>query len=83
MAIRADLIEWVAEALVGLGGKARIVSVAEEISKRHEQELRSSGSLFYTWQYDMRWAAYVLRKRGRLLPEDKLHKGVWVLGPIK
>jgi len=63
MATKYDLQRWVEEALTSLGGSGTVVEVAREIWLRHEPDLRSSGDLFYTWQYDMRWAAQALRIR--------------------
>ena len=57
MASRDDLIDWVYKAVQGNGGKTKLVNVARHIWENHESELRSSGDLFYTWQYEMRWAA--------------------------
>jgi hypothetical protein len=64
MATRADLTDWVHEALRELGGQGSQLDVAKVVWRRHEPDLRASGDLFYTWQYDIRWAATRLRKRG-------------------
>ena len=40
--------------------------VSKYIWEHYEDELRQSGDLFYTWQYDVRWAAQKLRNRGLL-----------------
>ena len=48
-----DLEDLVVEALKALGGSGTIVDVAREIWIHHEAELRSSGDLFFTWQYDI------------------------------
>ena len=45
----------------------------------YEQDLRDSGNLFYTWQYDIRWAATELRKDGDMKPAEESRKGVWEL----
>lgn len=66
MATKHDLQRWVVEALDHHGGRAHLVDVARHIWLHHEAELRESGDLFYTWQYDMRWAAQKLRDRGVL-----------------
>ncbi len=66
MVSREQLKEWVVEALVELGGEARQIEVAKVVWRRHEQQLRDSGDIFYRWQYDIRWAATALRKEGRL-----------------
>ena len=66
MASRNDLQQWVVEALHELGGSGHQIDVAKILWRRHEPDLRESGDLFYTWQYDMRWAATRLRKAGIL-----------------
>ena len=73
------LIRWVHEALRRRGGRASIVNVAQEIWDAHEVELRGSGDLFFTWQYDMRWAAWMLRRRGVLRPAEETDRGIWEL----
>ncbi|WP_031326568.1 hypothetical protein ACTTAL_13080 [Rhodobacter capsulatus] len=57
MATKSDLVVWVQDALKDHGGIASIVEVARHIWMNHEPDLRASGDMFYTWQYDMRWAA--------------------------
>jgi len=37
------------------------------------------GDLFYTWQYDMRWAATKLRRDGKLKAATRSPKGTWEL----
>lgn len=49
-----------------LGGRGTVTDVCRVIWRRHEPELRASGDLFYTWQYDVRWAAQRLRNEGVL-----------------
>jgi hypothetical protein len=71
MATKQDLRQWVLEALRVHGGRARLVDVARTVWDEHEPELRQSGDLFYTWQYDMRWAATQLRHEGLLVPADQ------------
>lgn len=66
MATRDDLTEWVEEALRSLGGEGFPIDVAKEVWRLHEDDLRESGDLFYTWQYDLRWAATKLRQTGFL-----------------
>jgi hypothetical protein len=58
---KEDLEEWVMEAIESLGGGGTVVEVSREVWRRHEEDLRGAGDLFYTWQYDIRWAAQVLR----------------------
>jgi hypothetical protein len=40
----------------------RSVQLSREIWQRHEPDPRVSGDLFFTWQHDVRWATYELRK---------------------
>ena len=49
------------------------------IWKHHENDLQTAGSLFYTWQYDMRWAAQKLQKEGKLSKAGKNY--TWFLTP--
>jgi hypothetical protein len=47
--------------------------------KNHENELRRSGDLFFTWQYDIRWTATQLRKEGVMRAANLSPKGTWEL----
>ncbi|WP_238394077.1 hypothetical protein, partial [Rhodovulum sulfidophilum] len=58
-ASRENLQIWIVNALRSLGGEARIVKISRWIWKNHEQDLRQSGDLLYTWQYEMRWSEVV------------------------
>lgn len=75
---REILVLWVEDALVSLGGKAGVIDVAKEVWRQHRTDLTEDKDLFYTWQYDMRWAALKLRKTGVLEPADKRTRA-WVL----
>lgn len=66
-------------ALEYYGGVATILEVAEFIWTNYEKDLRSSGDLFYSWQYDMRWAATSLRKDGLMLDAADCERGTWAL----
>lgn len=79
MAAKEDLTEWVREALVDLGGKATLTNVARKMWELHEHDLRNSGDLFYTWQYDMRWSANKLRRTGVMRATETSAYGVWEL----
>ena len=79
MAAKNDLMDWVLEALVELGGTARVVDVSKVVWRRHEHDLRASGDLFYTWQYDIRWAAQKLRDSGKLKSMSGKRSGAWQL----
>ena len=70
MATRSDLKHWVVDALEALG-PSQVPVVAKHIWDNHEADLRTSGDLFYTWQYAMRWEAQKLQHEGRLLKKTK------------
>jgi hypothetical protein len=76
---KSDLKDWTLEALRAIGGSGRISDICKHIWEHHEQELRSAGTLFYTWQYDMRWAAQKLQDEGKLSKAGKNH--TWYLTP--
>lgn len=73
------LREWVVEALRGLGGAGSVVEVCEDVWRHHEAELRQAGDLFFTWQYDIRWAAQTLRDEGVLQPMAGRRRQPWAL----
>ena len=79
MANKNDLKSWVIQALMAQSGSAHIAQVAKHIWDHHDAELRASGDLFYTWQYDMRWAADQLRAENRLKPKPRGDRGPWRL----
>ena len=66
VASKADLMDWIVEALRQLNGSAEVIDVSKRVWRNHETDLISSGDLFFTWQYDLRWAAKKLRDSGRL-----------------
>ena len=45
----------------------------------YEDELKASGDILYTWQYDIRWAATDLRKSGIMKDAADCPKGIWSL----
>jgi hypothetical protein len=79
MATKQDLVDWLYHALVALGGRGRIPELCKYVWENHESDLRASGDLFYTWQYDIRWAAYQLRQRKKMKSDEASLKGMWEL----
>ena len=79
MAKREDLQDWVIAALKFHAGSASIVQVAQHIWKHREKELYLSGELFFTWQYDMRWACTRLRERKIVQAAGVSRRGEWRL----
>ena len=67
------------EALIELGGKGTLLDVAKIIWKNHKIDLENSGNLFYSWQYDYRWAATYLREKGVMKSVQESEKGIWEL----
>ncbi|HKQ22947.1 MAG TPA: hypothetical protein VJT81_00715 [Burkholderiales bacterium] len=82
MATKHDLPDWVKDSLRDLGGQASLLAVAKQIWKNHESDLKASGDLFFTWQYDVRWAANSLRRRGIMKPAEVSPVGIWELAKI-
>ena len=79
MATKHDLIDWTIASIRERGGAAHHIQIAKDIWDAYEDELRRSGDLFYTWQYDLRWAGHALRQRGVLKADSQSRKGVWEL----
>ncbi len=67
------------DALKALNGSATIVEVCRYVWDTYEKELIESGNLFYTWQYDIRWAATELRKDRKMKDADISDRGLWEL----
>ncbi|TPG41432.1 hypothetical protein EAH79_08895 [Sphingomonas koreensis] len=76
---RDKLQLWVREALGKLGGQGLVNEVARQIWLDHETDLRGSGEHFFSWQYDMRWAAQRLRETGKLGLRKQGSKSIWFL----
>lgn len=76
---RSIMGEWIVDALKDLGGLGTILAVNEHIWQHHEAELKASGDFFFKWQYEVRWAAAMLRKNGALVKGKTSRRGVWEL----
>lgn len=74
-----DLPDIVETELRALGGSSTILEICKRVWSKYESELKQSGDLFYTWQYDIRWAATSLRKQGIMKGADASPKGTWEL----
>lgn len=58
MATREDLVGWFFEVLETLPQRrGSIVDPRKCVWRAYEAEIKDSNELFYTWQYDIRWAA--------------------------
>lgn len=60
--------DWIINYLKFRGGSGWPREVSKYVWENHEEQLRASGDLLYTWQYDIRWAAQKLRNEGILKP---------------
>jgi hypothetical protein len=76
---REKLQLWLREALAALGGEALILDVNKQVWALHEDDLKQTGDAFYSWQYDLRWAADELRKTGHLGLRKQGSKSIWIL----
>jgi hypothetical protein len=79
MADKEQLQNWILEALNENKGSASLIEICKYVWDNYENELRDSGDLFYTWQYDIRWGATRLREKGKLAPASESPRGVWEL----
>lgn len=79
MSNRNDVQDWVVAALMSHAGKASLIDVAEYVWINYRSEIERARNLLYTWQYEVRWAASSLRKRGIMKPNSASPKGVWEL----
>lgn len=74
---RFDLPDVLYSAIKDMGGQTNIIDVCKYVWEKHETDLRSSGDLFFSWQYDIRWAATELRKTGRMKAAELSPLGIW------
>ena len=70
---RNDLPDLVIEALESMGGSGRIVAICKFIWNKYQHQLSRSGDLYYTWQYEVRWAGQYLRDKGLLQKPQSDH----------
>lgn len=85
---RNDLPNLLKKVLLNLGGRADMMSIFKEFYRLYGNQLSPDEELFYTWNYDIRWAATRLRKRDEMEPARKKEnthgdniapKGIWAL----
>ena len=74
---REDLPARLYIVIEGLGGEGTLLDICKKFWEQYETELQKSGDLFYTWQYDIRWAATSLRKAGLMEEANTCEKGTW------
>lgn len=76
---RESMKQWIIECLRERGGSAWPREVSKYVWESYEAELRDSGDMLYTWQYDIRWAAQQLRNEGTLKPVNRRRDLPWEL----
>jgi hypothetical protein len=76
---RKDLCPFIVEALKANCNCASIPEVARYIWTNYKDELCAAGDLFYTWQYEMRWAAGKLREDKVMKSASESRRGFWEL----
>jgi hypothetical protein len=76
---KQNLQLWIVDSLKVSGGHGTVVQISKYIWDHHESDLKDSQELFYTWQYDVRWAANALRRKRVLRPVKESPKGIWEL----
>ncbi len=82
MVTRESMKFWIVECLESRGGSGWPKDVAKYVWDSYESDLRSSGDILYTWQYDLRWAAQQLRNTGVLKPVHGRTDLPWELAPF-
>lgn len=85
--VRNDLPDLLYKTISSLGGKASMMDIFREFWRLYISKLSPTDDMFYTWNYDIRWAATKLRKEGRMKPAHSKEnprkltsespKGVW------
>jgi len=79
MITKTILGQLIIEALESNSGSASIVKICQYIWQNYESDLRDYGDLFYTWQYDLRWASQRLCKEGIIEKLPQGNMSIWKL----
>ncbi|CNG52390.1 hypothetical protein OU748_004144 [Yersinia enterocolitica] len=79
MVTRDSMKVWIVECLNSRGGAGWPKDVAKYVWEKYESELKASGDILYTWQYDLRWAAQQLRNADILKPVNNRRDLPWEL----
>ena len=83
---RKDLPDILYQLIKELGGSAKMMTIFRKFWADHKNEIKEDDDVFYTWNYDIRWAATELRKKGRMKKastQENTHgadispKGIW------
>lgn len=63
---RKDLPEILYDLIKELGGRAEMMEVFKAFWEKYKTQLHETDDIFYTWNYDIRWAATKLRKSKKM-----------------
>ena len=73
-----DLPILLEEVLKEMDGNGYILDISKKFWIKYKDNITPNNNLFYTWHYDIRWAATELRKNNIMVRPD-LEKGLWTL----
>ena len=73
-----DLPRLLEDVLKEMNGNGYILDISKKFWIKYKDNITPDNNLFYTWQYDIRWAATELRKNNIMVRPD-LEKGLWTL----
>lgn len=76
---RDDLPDLLYNVLDELGGEATAVEAVACFWTRYDEELRESGNLYYTWEFDLEKAVKDLRRDHRMMEAFYSPEDVWAL----
>jgi hypothetical protein len=79
MVTRDSMKQWIIECLQEHNGSAWPREVSKYVWVNYEADLKTSGDILFTWQYDIRWAAQQLRYEGVLKPVNRRRDLPWKL----
>lgn len=83
---RTDLPNILYQIIEELGGRAKMMDIFKSFWAKYKNVLNENDDIFYTWNYDIRWAATQLRKEKRMKPAKTIEntygapespKGIW------
>lgn len=76
---RTVMATWTLEAIRHLGGKATILQMCKEVWENHSVQIVGADDFRYVWQFEVRWAADLLRRQGRLRCAKESLRWTWEL----
>ncbi|MCL2176555.1 MAG: hypothetical protein FWB72_01180 [Firmicutes bacterium] len=83
---RKDLPQILYELIKDMGGSGKMMDIFKKFWEQNKNAISDKSDLFYTWNYDIRWAATKLRREKRMKPAsrqentyglDMSSRGIW------